>query len=988
VAKKVERIDSSKGEEYVSTAKKGRALFPVVAIGASSGGLQALNELLENLPDDLGMAYVIIQHLSPNHESILAELLSMKTSMPVNQVKNGTKIEQNNIYVIPPNTFMSIVDHVLTLSERVKTNSVYHSIDFFLNALAPVYQTRAVAIILSGSGTDGTVGIQSIKAYGGITFAQDETAAFSGMPKTASDSGYTDFVLPCKRIAEELTSMAKNPQGVFTMNEVAEGNEGALKKIQLLLHNKKGVDFSHYKPTTVNRRIVRRVGLNKLRDLSDYIKYLKENTHEVDLLYRDLLINVTSFFRDPNVYAALSKKIFPVLFKNRKENDIVRIWTPACANGEEAYSLAICLFDYLNDKAISTPIQIFGTDLNEAAIERARSGIYNKSALENVSPQRLQRYFLNIDGQYQIIKAIRDVCIFATHNLLKDPPFSRMDLISCQNVLIYIETNPQKKILQAFHYSLKPSGYLLLGKSETIGNSTELFSQVDKELKIYSKKETPPGTTFFDFLLRPSYALVTPEERFNSKGVSEIDIEKETDKLLLSRYVPASVVVNKDLQILRFHGATSNYLQPSSGRASLNLLKMVKDELVFELRGLITRAKKEGIPVKKEGVRLSQNGSEKEIAVEVVPVKSPVKDFYYLILFKDGQATTMTDKNVHNKAKDSKDEHIAKLEQQLNEAREYMRTMSEEFETTREELQSANEEVLSSNEELQSINEEMETSKEELQSTNEELVTINEQLQQRNNDLKEVSDFSKAIVETINEPLLVLTSDMRVRTANKAFYSLFKTNIDRIEGHYFFEMEDGQWNLPELKKKLGEMVHKNKSFEKVEITKVFSSLGEKTLLFNALRMEQEDDKKTRILLVIQDVTQQHKAQEDLKKREERFRLLLQNAFDIMTIYSKDGDILYQSDGMENTLGYPANETLNKSIYTLGILHPDDVTINKNLVEMAQKSPGKNIKGLLRLQHKNGSYKTMEVIFRNLLENENIRGIIANYQDVTNISRQI
>jgi two-component system CheB/CheR fusion protein len=866
VAKKASKIGEINHGNYISTEQERKALFPVVAIGASSGGINALSELLENLPNDLGLAYVIIQHLSPDHESILPEILGRKTDMRVHQVSNGMKIEANNVYVIPPNTFMSVIDSHLTLSERIKTTSGYHSVDFFLNALAPVYQTKAIAIILSGSGSDGTNGIELVKAYGGVTFAQDESASFSGMPKTASDSGFTDFVLPPKRIAEEVASMAKNPQGIFTMNELIEANESALKKIQILLHNKKGVDFSYYKQTTIHRRIMRRMILNKFADLTEYGKYLRENEHEIDLLYKDMLINVTSFFRDPAVYEALSKKIFPAIFKNRVENDIVRIWTPACANGEEAYSLAVCLFDFLKNKSLTTPVQIFGTDLNEVAIDKARAGIYQKPALANVSPQDLERYFIKTDGHYQIVKSIRDVCVFATHNLLKDPPFSRMDLISCQNVLIYIETNPQKKILQAFHYSLKPSGYLLLGKSETIGNSTELFHQLDKEQKIYSKKDTPTGNHMFDFSLRPSYPAIPSAEKFNTEALADVDIEKETDRLLLSRYVPASVLVNKDLQILRFHGGTSNYLQPSSGRASLNLLKMIKDELVFELKGLINRARKETMPVRKEGVHLSQNGLEREIGIEVVPVKSHLKDHYYLILFRESSSQhVIIEKRLDNKTQDSKDERISKLEQQLNEAREYMKTMSEEFEATREELQSANEEVLSSNEELQSINEELETSKEELQSTNEELITINEELLQRNNELKEVSDFTKAIVETINEPILVLSADMRVRLANKAFYTMFKTNSDRTEGHYFFEMQAGQWNIPELKKKLADIVQKNKTFENCEVTRVFPGVGEKTLLFNAMRMEHPDLKKNRMLIVIQDMTSRAKQGKPKKK---------------------------------------------------------------------------------------------------------------------------
>ena len=845
--------------QHVSTSEEKKKLFPIVAIGASSGGLQALYELLENLPSNLGMAYVVIQHLSPTHESILPELLARKTKMTVHLVEEGMHIKPDNVYVIPPNTYMSIVDSVLILIERVKTKGGYYSIDFFLNALAPVYQAKAIAIILSGSGTDGTLGIQTIKAYGGITFAQDETASFSGMPKAAADSGFTDFVLPCDRIAQELTSIVQNPRGNLTMNELVDLNEDELKKIQRILHNKKGVDFSFYKQTTINRRIMRRMILNKCKTLTEYTEFLRENDKELNLLHKDLLINVTSFFREPAVYEALTNKIFPSLLKSRKENDMVRIWTPACANGEEAYSIAICLFEYLEDKAIRTPIQIFGTDLNENAIDKARAGVYRESELANVTPQQLQRYFIRTDGRYQIIKTIRDVCIFATHNLLEDPPFSRMDLISCQNVLIYLETNPQKKILQSFHYSLKATGYLLLGKSESIGNATELYAQVDKELKIYSKKETPHTALMFDFSARKPYLpSLSIMEKLNHEQFADIDVEKETGRLLLTHYVPASVVINKDLQILHFYGPTSDYLQPSTGRASFHLLKMIKDELVLELKGLISRAKSEGIAVQKEGIHLSINGKDKEISIEVAPVRSPVKDFYYLIVFRDVITFAPSPVPGKNKSRkineDPKKERLNKLEHQLAESREYMKTMSEEFEATREELQSANEEVLSSNEELQSINEELETSKEELQSTNEELTTINEELQRRNNDLKEANDMFQAIIQTINEPLLVLTEDMRVLTANKAFSAAFKTSVDQIEGNYLFEMQHRQWNIEELRILLNDIIEKAASFENFEITHRFSIVGEKKLLVSGIRLQQEDIKKNRILLVIEDIS--------------------------------------------------------------------------------------------------------------------------------------
>jgi two-component system CheB/CheR fusion protein len=958
-------------------------LHPVVAIGASSGGLQALSELLEHLPPDLGMTYVIIQHLSPDHESILPELLARKTNMKVHTVGNGLHIEPDNIYVIPPNTYMSIVDSILTLSERVKSHGSYHAIDFFLTSLAPIYQAKAIAVILSGSGTDGTIGVQAIKENGGLVFAQDETAGFSGMPKTASESGFTDFVLPCKRIAEELMVIAKNPDGIFTINESAGSHESELKKIHHLLLNAKGVNFSYYKQTTINRRILRRMALGRFKTIAEYTKFLGENSKELDVLYKDLLINVTSFFREPNVYEALSKKIFPALFKNRKPNDIIRVWTPACATGEEAYSLAICIFEYLKDKALSTSIQIFGTDLNDTAIDKARSGLYRQSALENLSPQRLNKFFQKADGQYQVIKAIRDMCIFATHNLLQDPPFSRMDLISCQNVLIYLESNPQKKILESFHYSLKPAGYLLLGRSETIGNSTELFGQEDKDLRIYSKKQTSPGSTLFDFSVRPATAAQAIKQRLATDTPTDIDIEKETDRLLLSRYVPASVVVNKDLQILRFHGATSNYLQPSSGRASLHLLKMVKDDLVLDLKGLISKAQKEGVPVKKSGILLSQNDSEKLINIEIAPVKSGPRDFYYLVVFREEPVIIETKSRGkhHNIKAISKKERTDQLEHQLTEAREYMKTMSEEFEATREELQSANEEILSSNEELQSINEEMETSKEELQSTNEELVTINDELQHRNRDLKEMNDYMQAIVETMNEPLAVLNMDMRVLSANKAFYKIFRTNADHTEGNGFFEMENGQWNIPGLRDKLSEIIHKEISFENFEKTYTFPVIGEKTLLFNAMRMQEENNKNRKILLAIQDVTEQKNAVRDLRENEERLRLLLENSFDITMILSKEGRIVYQSDSLERSLGYQPMQTVNKNIFELEMTPPDNRDQQQELFLKALGSSA-NVTGHVKMRHSDQSVKIMQVVLRNRLDQPGIQGIIANYQDIT------
>lgn len=869
--------------------------FMIAGIGASAGGVEAVSALIKYLPSNLGIAYVVIQHLSPNHESILPEILQRNTSMPVHLVEDNMRVLQNNIYVIPPNTYMGIIDGHLRLAPRGSGVVAPHSIDYFFTGLAAHYQNKAIGIILSGMAPDGAAGIQTIKAEGGITFAQDDSAGFQGMPKNAVNTGFVDFILPPLSIAKELAVIAQLPYAVASPEQIFQEGEADIRKVHNLLHTRVGVDFSVYKQSTINRRILRRVGINRLPGISEYYSYLVKTPDEVERLYRDLLINVTFFFREPAQYKALRDEVFPALLKNRKPNDPIRIWIPACSTGEEACSIAICLFEYLGDAAMTTPVQIFATDLSEPAIEKARTGIYPKTALENVSSERIKRFFIKIDGSYQIVKAIRDICVYATHNLLKDPPFSRMDIISCQNVMIYLESGPKERIMNAFHYALKPTGFLILGKSETVGTAAELFDQVSKEKKIYVKK----SVTFkpnMDFVPRtPSYTPpeeLIPRDHFAKRPEVTIAIEKEADNLLLSHYVPASVVVNKDLNIIRFQGNTALYLRPASGRASLHLLRMLRDELVFEIKSLIYKVKKENQPATKEGIELAEEGRLRMVNIEVVPLRSS-RDGFFMVIFKENKEPDMREPlAMPQRSESAKDKRLATLEADLKQARTEMKHMSEEFEATREELQSANEEVLSSNEELQSINEELETSKEELQSTNEELITINEELQHRNNDLKEAVEYTEAIVQTIREPLLVLNADLRVRAGNKAFYETFKLNSTDIEGHYFFEVAEGRFDRGELKQKLQEVITLNKSFYNVELKDL--STNSKVLMFSATRLNLEDSRNNRILLSIEDITEWKNAEVTLRESEERFRLLVQNAFDIITIFTKDGAIQYQS----------------------------------------------------------------------------------------------
>jgi two-component system CheB/CheR fusion protein len=962
-----------------------RLPFPVVGIGGSAGGLEAISALLQNLPPNLGMAYVYVQHLSPNHQSFLPEILQRKTKMKVQKVRDDMPIEKDNVYVIPAKYSVSIADGKLKLREQTK-GDVLHSIDYFLNSLAPIYRQNAIGVLLSGTGSDGSMGLMAIKAEGGITFAQDDSAHYQAMPHHAVELGYVDFVMPPDKIARELASLIKQPYAVITQNEFLFDHKTELRKIHMIMHSKRSVDFSHYKQSTIHRRILRRMALNKLTNLEDYAQLLRENKGEIDALYQDLLITVTDFFREPLMYKALVEKILPVVFKSKKMTDAVRIWIPGCATGEEAVSFAIVLLEYLGEKVITTQIQIFATDLNDKAIEKARSGIYLKSALQNVSSQRLRRFFVKNDGKYQVVKAIRDMCIFAPHNLLKDPPFSRIDIISCQNVLIYLESIPQNKIIHAFHYALRPSGFLLLGKSETIGTATDLFEQVSKQYKVYMKKQVSVPTEF-DFITH-NYPKVEPPDDGHkpspSPAAKEPDLEKETDKLLLSRYVPASVLVNKDLEILRFRGSTSRYLEPASGKASLHLLKMIKEELSFDLRTAIHKAKKEGHTVKREGIMVGANGGTQEIDIEVVPIAGRSKDNFYLIVFKENGILTAPPgvKSKDGKRYSAQEKRLASLEAQLKEAKDTIKIITEDFEATREELQSANEEVLSSNEELQSINEELETSKEELQSANEELTTINEELQTRNAELKEAGDYSKAIIATMHEGLLLLSGDLRIKTANKGFYQIFQVIPEETEGFYLYEVGNHQWDIPELRKQLRMVQTRDIPFTGFEVTAEFPGIGRKSMLLNAHKFPKKEGDESLILLAIQDISSRKQNEEELRENEEKFRMLVQNSSDIITVFDQDATIKYESPAIENILGYKSEERVGRNINMDPIVHADDRQLKINLLKAAVENPQQNIYGEFRLRHKNGSYRTIEAIFRSFLDDKRINGIIANYRDIT------
>jgi two-component system CheB/CheR fusion protein len=774
--KKKKKARSKKQTRQSAPPAVSSATFPIVAIGASAGGLEAFSNLLRSLPAEPGIALIFIPHLDPTHESAMVELLSRTTRLPVLQAAEGMRVAVNRVYVLPPNSDMSITGGVLHLVRREAGRGHHMPIDTFFRSLADDQAANAIGVILSGTANDGTLGLAAIKDSAGITFAQDsDSAKYDGMPNSAIASGVVDYVLTPDRIAQELIRIQKQPSAPEFPTEAFDGKDRLMRDVFRLLKGYSKVDFIDYKTATIRRRILRRMNINHVDELSDYVKLLHRNPQEVEALYRDVLINVTSFFRNPEVFESLHEVVYPKILMDRSSSEPVRVWVPGCSTGEETYSHAISLVETLSELRIEVPIQIFGTDLSENAIQKARTGVYKENIANEVSELRLRRFFHKVTGGYQISKSIRDMCVFARQNVFSDPPFSRMDLISCRNVLIYLSPVLQKKVIPIFHYALKPNGFLLVGNTEgLLGSGAEIFDLTERKSKIYQKKPVPSPVTF-GLTINPDHSAEgRPEKPHLAPKEDELtktpaDVQREADRLLLTRYVPSAVVVNDDLDILQSRGRTNRYLELPTGRASLNLLKMARSGLLYELRTLIDKARKNSIPVTKDGVAV-EDGNEKAIVrLEVIPFRTPARDQrHFLVLFEERESHRLPEPKpaTRHSAKeiaDSKDVQIAQLKQELASTKEYLQSIIEAQEATNEELQSANEEIQSGNEELQSTNEELQTSKEELESANEELNTVNEEIQHRNQQLAQLSNDLINILNSATIPIVMLGEDLHIR---------------------------------------------------------------------------------------------------------------------------------------------------------------------------------------------------------------------------------
>lgn len=881
-----------------ATVSKVPQEFPIVGVGASAGGLEAFKALLEHLPVDTGLAFVIIQHLAAGQESLLTDILSRFTKMQVHQVEDGMRVEPNHVYVIPPGSTMTLEIGFLKLSPKGKS---LRPIDAFFSSLATERKTRAIGVVLSGTGTDGTEGLKAIKIEGGITFAQDiQSAQYSGMPQSAISAESVDFVLSPDKISKELSKIANNPQLVRAEIDAQEPQtikESGLRKIFTLLKLTFNVDFTHYKETVVNRRIARRMVINHIESITKYSDYLETHSAELQVLFNDMLIGVTSFFREPDTFSLLQENIFPNLLKNRVSREPIRIWIPGCSTGEEAYSFAMSLQEYLEEKGLGDlQVQVFGTDVNEKNIDRARQGIYPKSIETDVSESRLSRFFSSFNGKYQIAKVIRDMCVFAKQDITADPPFSNMGLISCRNMLIYFDSQLQERIVPILHYALKLNGFLVLGESESIGKFTTLFEPVNKKSFIYTKKKGQPRVNF-GFESASSYVARTAVKESGKKDSISL-LREEMDKLLITEFVPAALLINNNLDILVFRGNVTPYLSPESGQISFNVAKMIQKELRAEVQTAVYRAKKENKPVKQDAIRLQYDEQPKTVNIQVIPLRTAqFEEPFFLVLIEDvSSAAALLSQTIELTAtpegrENVTDSQIRELKEELSSSKQSLQTVIETQEVTNEELRSAMEEVQSSNEELQSTNEELETAKEELQSSNEELTTLNDELKNRNQALGRLNDNLANLMINFDSAVVMVDCDLKIRLFTPSAQKILSI-VPSDTGLPITNVRLAI-SIPELDKIISEVI--------TTISPVNKEVSDKNGRSYELRVRPYIAEEKRVdgaVLSFIDVDVLKKREDEIKVEKEKFRTLAENSPDIIARFDRNLRFLYVNSAVK------------------------------------------------------------------------------------------
>lgn len=925
--------------------------YPIVGIGTSAGGLDALSELLSLLPANAGMALLVVQHLDRSHPSLLTEILAQRTPLAVEEATDGQLVEENHVYVIPPDTSMSVAHGRLVLRPRGETLGPPMPIDDMLDSLAKDQGSKAIGVILSGSGTDGAIGMQAIKGCGGIGFAQDDDSArYTSMPRAAVELGGVDRTLPPAQIAGALLRLVRNPfldVQALDADDRGGSHDGAhMDRVFRRLHAICHIDFTHYKRGTVERRLGRRLALHGLEHLAAYLPVLESDPEEAHALCHDLLIRYTEFFRDPESFAALSDTALPRLLKHVDPALPLRIWVPGCATGEEVYSIAICVLEHLAEHAPHRQVQLFGTDVSEESLAIARNGRYIENIARNVTAERLARFFIQDGDHYRVSKTLRDCCTFARQNVAYDPPFSRIDLISCRNLLIYLDPTLQKRIMPAFHFALQREGLLMLGLSETVGAYSELFSALEgKRTRLYLKKAVPHRVlAAMGQPVRPAMTAVpSPRRNGTSLPPDRDTLRREIDRISMARFTPPCVLCDDDLNVLEFRGETGAFLSLPAGAPTQQLQRLARPGVFIAVSEALRQARTEASPVRRTGLRVETGpGQLRDAAIEVVPLypgETGPRWFLVFFLLSD-TPLPLPDTVVRTgltqavkaavlarltggsaRRNDADRDEIRRLTDELRATREQTRVMLEEHDRAMESLKALEEETQSSNEELQSTNEELETAKEELQSLNEELSTTNDELRFRNRELKvlhdEVTqgrDFADAIIETMSQPLLVLTTDLRVTRANQAFYAVYETSPRETLQHVLYELGDGQWNIPALRELLETLVPRHTRVRDYELTAAFPHIGTRTVKLNAARVAWPD--RTLILLTIDDVTTKHRAFDRLtqadRQKDEFLAMLaheLRNPMAAMT----NAMHLWRHEGADDATRHKAVATIERQL---------------------------------------------------------------------------
>jgi two-component system CheB/CheR fusion protein len=751
--------------------------FSIVAIGASAGGLEALEQFFGNMPADTGLAFVVIQHLDPTRVGILPELLQRVTQMQVQQATDGMLVEPDCVYVIPPNKSLSVLNGHLHLLVPAESRGLRLPIDFFMKSLAIDRLQNSVGVILSGMGSDGTQGIKAIKGKNGLVLVQDPISAkFDGMPISAKEAVIADVIAPATELPARLLAILKQSPDAEPDESIDEKSKSHLDKIIILLREQSGHDFSHYKKNTLLRRIERRKGVHQIDKINDYVRFLQENPPEVEFLFKELLIGVTSFFRDPEVWEKLKDNILPEMIKNAPNRHVLRAWVTACSTGEEAYSLAMIFKEVLeksqNGRVLS--LQIFATDLDKDAIEKARSGVYPENIDAEVSPERLARFFTLESSGYKISNSIREMVVFAPQNIIKDPPFTKLDILTCRNMLIYMEPDLQKKLISLFNYSLNQDGILVLGTAETLGSSTEGFREIDNKLKIYKRTSALSPAELADF---PSAFFrnrrFTSEKKLPQKAMDSI--QTVTEQLLLQRFAPSSVLVNDRGDILFITGRTGKYLEPAAGKANMNIHAMMREGLNQEISDALRKTNRDLSPVFIKNAKVGSNAADYYVDVTVQRLDAPesVKGLT-IIVFAEVKSPIEKTVGKGRVGKSRSPLKLKELDEQLRRSYEELQSTREEMQTSQEELKSTNEELQSTNEELQSTNEELTTSKEEMQSMNEELQTVNIELQSKVNDFVRANDDMKNLLNSTEIATLFLDKEFNIRRFTDNAQSIVK----------------------------------------------------------------------------------------------------------------------------------------------------------------------------------------------------------------------